>query len=117
VESGGTLRLRSRRGTLAIGLIVLALVAVLGQVIYVRSETGRWAVTVSLAKAPSRIHFQGRAYEKGDQVTVPRNAVEKGPTAGGGVRFKEAGDEDVLSVGVYVSDGKNAWAYGLVGGP
>jgi len=109
--------LQSRWRTLALGLTMLALVAVFGQVIYVHSETGRWAMTVSSAKAPSRIHFEGRDYAKGDRVQVPNDAVEEGRTAAGGVIFKEAGDEDVLSVGVYVSDGRRAWGYGLVGGP
>ena len=82
----------------------------------VLAETGRWAASVSSAKAPSRIHFEGRDYGKGDRVKVPGDAVRRGRTAGGGAIFKPADDADALSVGVYVSDGRRAWVCGLVGG-
>ena len=109
--------LRTQWRSLALVVTVLVLVAVMGQALYVHSETGRWAVSVSAAKAPSRVHFEGRDYDKGDRAALPSGAIEKGRTAGGGVIFKRAEDADVLSTGVYVSDGKRSWTYGLVGGP
>jgi hypothetical protein len=109
---------RSHWRRFAVAVAGVALVAVVvAQIIDVHSETGRWGITVSAARVPSRLHFEGRDYDKGDQLKLPSDAVQRGHTAGGGTIFKPSGDQDYLSVVIYVSDGKRAWGYGLVGGP
>lgn len=110
---------RSRWRWFAVGTAVAVLVgAVALQVTYVRLKTGRWAATVSSVKAPWRIAYQGRDYDQGDRVKLPRDAVRRGNANTGLPVFKatlDGGNE--LATVIYVVDGKTTWAYGLVGGP
>ncbi len=97
--------------------LALVVVGVLAQLMHVHVETGQWGVSVSAARAPSRVHFEHRDYDQAGEVRVPRDAVRRGRTDGGGTVYKPAGSGDQLSVIIYVSDGKRAWMYGLSGGP
>ena len=51
------------------------------------------------------------------RVDAPSPPVEHGHTSSGAVVYKPAGDENALSVIIYVSDGDHAWNYELVGAP
>ena len=50
----------------------LALVTgVAAQLAHVHAETGYWGLSVSATKAPSRVQYERRYYDQGDQVKVP----------------------------------------------
>ena len=98
-------------------LAVVALIGVVGgQLVYVHAKTGQWSASLSDARAPGRIHFQGRDYDRGGSMRLPSDAVKRGKTAGGGVIYLFEGAVGTPT-GIIVTDGDQAWGYGLVGGP
>jgi uncharacterized membrane protein len=101
----------------SVTVAIAVAVGVAAQAMYVHSKTGYWGLSVSAAKAPSSVEYEGRSYDQGDEVKVPLDAVRRGHTDRDAAVFKPAGDEDALSVVIYVSAGDTAWEYFLVGGP
>jgi hypothetical protein len=108
---------KSWRWVLVVAVVLTLTVGVAAQLAYVHSETGYWGLSVSGAEAPSRVQYDGRYYDQGEQVKVPYDAVRRGHTDRGATVFKPAGDENTPSVIIYVSTRDRAWEYGLVGGP
>ncbi len=109
---------RNLRLWVATALATCVIVVVAGRLIWVHADTGQWALSFSEAGAPSRIDFDGRAYDRGDRVSLPDAAIPSGGTPGGGTIYRASEDEGLHEVTIiYVSDGHDAWAYGLVGGP
>ena len=105
------------RWVLSLFLALTLAVGIAAQLTYVHAQTGYWGLSVSAAKAPSRVRYEGRYYDQGEHVQVPHDAVRRGRTDRGAMVFKPAGDEATLSVIIYVSIGDAAWKHGLVGGP
>lgn len=112
-----SLRVVSAPSRAALVASVLVVTATAAQFAHVYSETGTFAISVPEARAPGRVHVDGRDYARGDQVGLPADAVATGRTPGGGLVYKPDGDEDHLSVVIYVAAGQDAWTYGLIGGP
>ena len=110
--------MKARRWMRVIGLLVVAvlLLGVAGQLTYVHSKTGQWGMSLDDAKAPGRIHFQGRDFDRGGPIRLPKDAVRSGKTAGGGVIYLRKGVVGTPTA-VIVTAGDHVWGYGLVGGP
>jgi hypothetical protein len=99
-----------------VAALVVALVA-LGQLAWVHHRTGQWGLSVSGAMAPQRVHWHGRDYDRGGNVRLPRDAVRRGSTPGGGTIYTRGDRELGAPTGIVVTAGHRVWAYGLVGGP
>jgi hypothetical protein len=110
--------MRSGRWAWAAGLlfVVMLVVGIAVQLTYVHAKTGEWTLSMSSAQAPTRIHFQGRDYDRGGRIHLPRSAVKSGTTAGGGVIYVRRGEVGT-PLGVVVAADDRMWGYGLVGGP
>jgi hypothetical protein len=111
---------RCARRRWLVGLLVLVAVvgAVAGQMIHIHEATRRWALSTSAAEPPSSVHYDSRVYEQGNAETLPGDAVRRGSTKEGAPVYMHAVDADLHEMPViYVTRGKSAWAYSLVGGP
>jgi hypothetical protein len=108
---------RSRRLLLGLCGLLVAVGLVAGGTRLAQHDDG-WAWSMSPSATPSRIHFEGRDYDRGGEQPdgVPSGYVLEGETPGGGKIYKSGLSRGTSTV-ILVKDGQYVYAYGLVGGP
>ncbi|HET7689772.1 MAG TPA: hypothetical protein VFK41_05320 [Nocardioidaceae bacterium] len=109
---------RISRVRLSLTVAVIAILAVLfslfNRLYALHDQTGKW--TYSPSPAPPKIVFADRDYDRGTRQALPTGWVMVDRTPGGGDVYASKSHPGT-PVLLFVRDGDETWAYGLIGGP